>query len=52
MAIKSNTKRKTSGRKPIEDKKETVILYIRKSKIKEKGGTDKIKKFLYDTLEQ
>lgn len=43
-------KPKTAGRKPIEDKKQRVILYIRQSKVNEKGGEEKLKQFLYGTL--
>lgn len=43
-------KPKTAGRKPIEDKKQRIILYIRQSKVNEKGGEEKLKQFLYGTL--
>ena len=33
-------KRKTAGRKPIEDKKVPVVLYFKQSKIKEIGLAD------------
>lgn len=37
---KHGGKRKTAGRKPIEDKKVAVTLYFKKSKIKEIGLED------------
>jgi len=43
MAKKKTThggKRKTAGRKPIEDKKIPVVLYFKKSKIDEIGLED------------
>ena len=37
---KQGGKRKRAGRKPIEDKKVAVTLYIKQSKIKEVGLAD------------
>lgn len=37
---KHGGKRKTAGRKPIEDKKVPVVLYFKQSKIKEIGLAD------------
>ena len=39
-------KRKTSGRKPVADKKVQVSLYIRQSEIEKFGGLDEVKKAL------
>ncbi len=44
-------KRKKAGRKPVEDKKEAVVLYVRKSVI-ELMGIDVIKERCYKSLEQ
>lgn len=38
--------RKKAGRKPIEDKKVQVDLYIRQSDIDKRGGIEKIKELL------
>ncbi len=41
---------KARGRKPIQDKKQPVILYLRESKLKENGGTEATKQKLYEYL--
>ena len=38
------------GRKPINDKKLQICLYIKSSKIDKYGGMDKVKSKLYDYL--
>lgn len=38
--------RKNAGRKPIEDKKVQLTLYIRQSDVKKLGGLEKTKKHL------
>jgi hypothetical protein len=43
-------KRKGAGRKPCTDKKETIILYIRQSKIESFGGKELLKKLIYKFL--
>ena len=43
-------KKSNAGRKPIEDKKVTVCLYVRESVIKNKGGMETAKKMCYDFL--
>ncbi|MBT3209888.1 MAG: hypothetical protein HN347_16210 [Bacteroidetes bacterium] len=40
-------KRKGAGRKPSPDKKQTVVLYIETSKIKNAGGMDQMKEEFY-----
>ena len=44
-------KRKRSGRKPLDDKKQLVPLYVLTSKINSIGGMDEIKKVCYDAIE-
>lgn len=43
-------KKSNAGRKPIDDKKITVCLYVRESVIKEKGGMGTVKKMCYGLL--
>lgn len=43
-------KRKKAGRKPVADKKQRVILYVKKSQIKEMGGEDKLKELINDSF--
>lgn len=42
---------KARGRKPIQDKKQPVTIYLRQSKIKENGGEEKTKEKLYEYLQ-
>ena len=55
MAVK-NTKSKVigkkspAGRKPIEDKKVTINLFIRQSVLDEKGGKEAVQKSCYEFL--
>lgn len=44
-------KRKNAGRRPVEDKKQTISIYVRSSIIKAKGGIDRFKEFLYEFIE-
>jgi hypothetical protein len=47
--MKANThggKRKNSGRKPVEDKKIQVTIYVTDSKIQSHGGLEKLKEKL------
>ena len=39
-----------AGRKPIDDKKVTINLFIRQSIIDAKGGKEKLQKSCYDFL--
>ena len=41
---------KKRGRKPLEDKKEIITLFIHSSKIKSLGGKEALKEKLYSTL--
>lgn len=40
-------KNRKSGRKPITDKKERVLIFVERSKIKAMGGMEKMKQHLY-----
>jgi hypothetical protein len=44
--------RKNSGRKPIDDKKQPVTLFIERSVIERHGGPDKIKATLINNIKQ
>jgi hypothetical protein len=54
QTIKSNKggARKNSGRKPVEDKKEPITLFINRSVIERHGGADKIKAALIHNIKQ
>ncbi len=43
-------KKSPAGRKPVEDKKVTVNLFIRQSVLKEKGGKEEVQKLCYEFL--
>lgn len=45
--IKKNS---PAGRKPVEDKKVTVNLFIRQSVLDEKGGKEEIQRLCYELL--
>lgn len=40
------------GRKPLDDKKVPLTLYIRESEIKKRGGNDAVRDKLYELLEK
>lgn len=40
-------KKSKAGRKPIADKKERVLIFVERSKIKARGGMEKMKQHLY-----
>lgn len=42
--------KKTRGRKPIQDKKQVINLFIRQSRIDELGGKEKVKELIYSIL--
>ena len=44
-------KRKGSGRKPSEDKKQLVALYVETSKINNAGGIDELKETTYKFID-
>lgn len=44
----SRKNKSNAGRKPSEDKKEQVSIYVHQSVIKEHGGKDKLRKALTD----
>lgn len=39
-------KKNNSGRKPVEDKKIQICLYVKKSEIEKLGGAESLKKLL------
>jgi len=41
---------KKRGRKPLDDKKEIITLFIQASKIKALGGEEALKERLYSTI--
>lgn len=41
-------KKSKAGRKKLDDKKIRVVLFFNESRIEEKGGMDKFKRFIYD----
>jgi hypothetical protein len=43
-------KKSPAGRKPVEDKKVTVCLYVRQSLLDEKGGKEEVQKLCYEFL--
>ena len=43
-------KKSPAGRKPIEDKKVTVNLFIRQSVLDGKGGKEEVQKLCYELL--
>ena len=45
-------KRKGAGRKPCSDKKQTITLYIEKSKIKVMKGKENTRRKLYDLFNE
>lgn len=49
MGSKHGGKRKRSGRKPVDDKKIAVTLYVRQSRVTE-IGIDNLKKQCYDLI--
>lgn len=40
------------GRKPLKDKKERVVIFIRSSDIKKNGGIEKLKKTITKSIEE
>ncbi len=49
MANKIN-KKSPAGRKPLEDKKVTVNLFIRQSELDKRGGKEEVQKSCYEFL--
>lgn len=45
--MKRGGKRKGAGRKPIADKKQTIVVYVETSKVYNAGGIDELKKEIY-----
>ncbi len=45
--MSQKNKKSKGGRKPIADKKERVLIFVEQSKIKAKGGIEKMKQHLY-----
>ena len=52
MELKHGGKRKTSGRKPVTDKKIQVSFYIEGSKIEKLGGLDAFKEKIIAYVER
>jgi hypothetical protein len=48
--LKKAKKKSPAGRKPIEDKKVTVNLFIRQSVLDSKGGKESVKSQCYEFL--
>ena len=44
--MKTKELREKPGRKPIQDKKEPVTIYVRRSEIKRHGGKNKLRETL------
>lgn len=44
-------KRKNAGRRPVEDKKQTISIYVRSSIIKANRGVERFKDILYELIE-
>ncbi len=44
-------KREKPGRKPIQDKAIPITVYLRKSKVDEKGGKAKVREAIKDFIE-
>ena len=45
-------KKSKVGRKPLKDKKERVVLFIRSSDIKRNGGIEKLKQTIIKSIEE
>ncbi len=43
--------RQNSGRNPIKDKKQPITVYLKGSDIKRKGGKEKVKALIIQTVE-
>jgi uncharacterized protein Veg len=43
-------KKSNAGRKPVEDKKVTVNLFIRQSELDKRGGKEEVQKSCYEFL--
>jgi len=41
-----------AGRKPVQDKKQQISLFIAESKIKKHGGADKLRAKIYKLIEK
>jgi hypothetical protein len=52
MGLTHGGKRKTSGRKPVTDKKVQVSFYIEQSKIEKLGGLDSFKEKIIAYVER
>jgi len=50
MTKQVKKKKSPAGRKPVEDKKVTVNLFIRQSVLDEKGGKEAVQKSCYEFL--
>lgn len=48
---KETNKKSNAGRKPVEDKKVTVYLFIKQSVLDFHGGKEAVQKKCYDLLE-
>jgi len=46
----SGGKRKGAGRKPIADKKQTIVIYVETSKVNNAGGIDELKNEIYRVI--